>query len=51
MQNDISSFVITPVLWRVLIAAAVVGVRLGLDELVPRGHIVRRTRWRTAGRR
>jgi hypothetical protein len=50
MQIDISSFVATPVLWRVLIAAAVVGVRLGLDELMPRGHVVRRTQW-TAGRR
>jgi hypothetical protein len=51
MHIDISSLVATPVIWRVLIAAVVVGVRVGLDELVPRGHFVQRTRSRAAGRR
>ena len=40
-----------PLVWRVLVAAAVVGLRLGLDELVPRGHIAGRARSRTSGRR
>jgi hypothetical protein len=51
MHIDISSLVVAPVLWRVLIAAAVVSVRVGLDELVPRGRIVQRTRPGAAGRR
>jgi hypothetical protein len=50
MHIDISSLVVTPVVWRVLIAAAVVGMRIGLDELVPRGHLIRRTR-SASGRR
>jgi hypothetical protein len=50
MHVDISSFVATPVLWRVLVAAAVVGLRLGLDELVPRGRMTQRTQSRAAGR-
>ena len=51
MYNDISSLVITPHVWRVLIAVAVVALRLGLDEVVPRGHLAGRTRWSAAGRR
>jgi hypothetical protein len=49
MHFDISS--LSPLVWRVLIAAAVVGVRLGLDELVPRGHVAQRARSGRAGRR
>ena len=43
MHIAISSIAVTPVVWRVLIAVAVVALRLGLDEFVPRGHIARRT--------
>jgi hypothetical protein len=49
MHIDISS--LPPVVWRVLIAAVAVGLRLGLDELVPRGRIAQRTQRGTAGRR
>ena len=50
MHIDISSLTVTPVLWRVLIAAAVVGLRVRLDEVMPRGHVVRRPP-SSAGRR
>jgi hypothetical protein len=43
MHNTISTLVVAPLLWRVLVAAAVVGVRVMLDEVVPRGRIAPRT--------
>jgi hypothetical protein len=50
MHDTISSFVVAPVLWRVLVAAAVIGVRVMLDEVVPRGRMVQRTQSGAAGR-
>jgi hypothetical protein len=49
MHFDI--FLLPPLVWRVLIAAAVVGARLGLDELVPRGHVAQSARSGRPGRR
>ena len=43
MHIAISSIAVTPVVWHVLIAVAVVALRLRLDELVPRGRVARRT--------
>jgi hypothetical protein len=50
MHNAISSLVVAPVLWRVLVAAAVIGVRVMLDEVVPRGRVVGRTQSGAPGR-
>jgi hypothetical protein len=51
MSTTLSSLVATPVLWRVLVAAAAVGARIMLDDVVPRGHVVRcaMPRWARRG--
>jgi hypothetical protein len=51
MHATISSLVTTPVLWRVLVAAVVIALRIRLDELVPRGHVGRHATSRLVRRR
>jgi hypothetical protein len=44
MQISMTVLVQGSILWRVLVAAAVIGARVSLDEIVPRGRVCRR-RW------
>jgi hypothetical protein len=42
MHISMTTVVSGSILWRVLVAAAVIGARVSLDDIIPRGRVGRR---------